>query len=296
MTTAAALLPSRAKTNGLAIRIAFAFPLLALTIGSTAQAQSKNIFSNYEQRVKVTSAEQPAWPVPVVSPSSGIVQLVRFDFVRQYTSTHTLTENYDNGKGFNFIPFYRTEVDVNLPPLIEHNNPKVVDGAGDFSMLLKYRLAAGNDKHHNYAISAQLQGVGTTGSYKNGTVRNQINPTVIGGKGFGHFDVQSSIGGVLPVGSIHTVGRSVVWNTVGQYKATKLLWPEVEVNSVFYHLGPNNGKNQTFVTPGMMTSRIQLSQEKDNRLAVIFGVGMQIATSSFHAYNHALVVTSRLTF
>jgi hypothetical protein len=296
LTTTATLLPSRDKSNSLTIRITLALPLLALTTCFAAQAQSKNIFTNYEHRVNVTSAEQPAWPVPVVAPSSGIVQLARFDFVRQYTSAHTLTETYGNGKGFNFIPFYRTEVDVNLPPLIEHNNQKVVDGAGDFSMALKYRLSSGNDKHHNYSISAQVQGVGTTGSYKNGTLRNQINPTVIAGKGFGRFDIQSSIGGVLPVGSIHTVGRSIVWNTVGQYKASHLLWPEIEVNSTFYHLGPNDGKNQTFVTPGMMTSMIPLGREKSNRLALIFGAGMQIATSSFHAYNHALVITSRITF
>jgi hypothetical protein len=271
--------------------------LLVLSLPSgLVHAQSTKFLANYEHRVKVTVAQQPAWPVPVVAPSSGIVQLARFDFVHQYTSTHTLTETYGNGKGFNFIPFYRTEIDVNLPPIIEHNNPKAVDGAGDFSMVLKYRLVSGNDKHHNYSISAQVQGVGTTGSYKNGTFRNQINPTVIAGKGFGRFDVQSSIGGVLPVGSVHTVGRNVVWNTVGQYRATKLLWPEVEVNSTFYHLGPNDGKNQTFVMPGMMTSRIPLTRDKTSRLGLIVGAGMQIATSSFHAYNHALVISSRVTF
>jgi hypothetical protein len=83
-------------------------------------------------------------------------------------------------------------------------------------MVVKYRLASGNAKHHNYSIGAQVQGVGTTGSYKNGTLRNQINSTAIGGKGFSRFDIQSSIGGALPVGSIHAAGRNVVWNTVGQ--------------------------------------------------------------------------------
>ena len=213
--------------------------------------------------MKITSAGQPGWPVPVVAPSSGIVQLARFDFVHQYTPTHTFTETYGNSKGFNFIPYYRTEVDTNLPPL---------------------------------SINAQVQGVGTTGSYKIGTLRNQINPTVIAGRGFGRFDVQSSIGGVLPVGSVHTVGRNVVWNTVGQYRATNLLWPEVEVNSTFYHLGPNDGKNQTFLTPGMMTSRIPLTRDKTNRLGVIVGAGMQIATSGFHGYNRALVISCRITF
>jgi len=224
------------------------------------------------------------------------VQLVRFDFVRQYTSTHTLTSNYDNSKGFNFIPFYKTEVDINLPPLIQHNTPKAIDGAGDFSMILKYRFFAGNELHHNYAISAQVQGVGATGSYKNGSLRNQINPTVVAGKGFGRFDVQSSIGGVLPVGSVHTVGRTIVWNTVAQYKASRLLWPEIEVNSSFYHLGPNDGKNQTFVTPGLMVSKIKFRHESNSRLGLIFGAGMQIATSEYHAYNHALILTGRISF
>lgn len=263
---------------------------------ATGNAQSKSALGAYEDRVRVTSSQQPAWPVPVVTASSGIVQLARFDFVRQYTSTHTLTFNYDNGKGFNFIPYYKTEVDINLPPLIQHNTPKSIDGVGDFSMVLKYRLLAGNELHHNYAISAQLQGVGATGSYKNGSLRNQINPTLVAGKGFGRFDVQSSIGGVLPVGSVHTIGRSIVWNSVVQYKASRLLWPEIEVNSSFYHLGPNDGKNQTFVTPGLMVSKIKLRKELTNRLALIFGAGMQIATSDYHAYNHALILTGRISF
>ena len=159
---------SRAKTTGLATRIILALPVLALTIGFTAQAQSKNIFANCEHRVKVTSAEQPAWPVPVVAPSSGIVQLARFDFVRQYTSTHTLTETYGNGKGFNFIPYYRTEVDVNLPPLVEHNNPKVVDGAGDFSMVLKYRLAAGTTNTTTIRSVPRYKGLVPRGATKTG--------------------------------------------------------------------------------------------------------------------------------
>ena len=152
-------------------------------------------------------------------------------------------------------------MDVNLPPLIQHNTAKAIDGAGDFSMVLKYRLFAGNQNHHNYAISAQAQGVAATGSYKNGTLRNQISPTLIVGKGFGRFDVQSSFGGVLPMGDIHTVGRTIVWKTVVQYRLSRLVWPEIEVNSSFYHLGPIDGKNQTFMTPGLLGSKIKLSQE-----------------------------------
>jgi hypothetical protein len=234
--------------------------------------------------------------VPLITSSSGIVQLARADFVRQYTSTHTLTWNYDNSKGFDFIPYYNTEVDINLPPYIQHNNPKVMDGAGDFSMVLKYRLFASSAEQHNFVASFQVAGVGATGSYKNGSARNSINPTLVAGKGFGKFDVQSSLGGTLPTGSINTIGRTIVWNTVGQYLVGKMFWPELEVNSTFYNRGPNDGKNQTFVTPGLMVSKVKLRHDPRDRLAVVFGAGMQIATSSYHAYNHGLVISSRITF
>lgn len=263
--------------------------------GSRCLAQD-NFFSKWEARVRTTSAKQPGWAVPVITPSSGIVQLARADFVRQYTSTHTLTWNYDNSKGFNFIPYYNTEVDINLPPYIQHNNPKVIDGAGDLSMVLKYRLIASSTEQHNYVASFQVAGVGATGSYKNGSTRNSINPTLVAGKGFGRFDVQSSLGGTLPTRSINTIGRTIVWNTVAQYVVGKIFWPELEVNSTFYKRGPNDGKNQTFVTPGLMVSKLKLRKDPKERLAVVFGAGMQIATSSDHAYNHGLVITSRITF
>lgn len=63
------------------------------------------------------------------------------------------------------------------------------------------------------------------------------------------------------MGDIHTVGRTIVWNTVVQYRLSRLVWPEIEVNSSFYHLGPIDGKNQTFMTPGLLGSKIKLSQE-----------------------------------
>jgi len=255
-----------------------------------------NFFTKWQDRVQKTSAQQPGWAVPVVAPTSGIVQLARIDVVHQWTSTHTSTWNYGNSKGFNLIPYYKTEVDVNLPPYVQHNSPKAIDGAGDFSMVLKYRPFAGGAERGNYSTSFQVAATGATGSYKNGTTRTTINPTLILGKGFGRFDVQSSLGGTLPVGSVHTIGRTIVWNTVAQYQVGKIFWPEVEVNASYFHLGPNDGKNQTFITPGLMVSRIKLRKDPGDRLGLVFGGGMQIATSTYHAYNHGLVLTGRMTF
>src|SRR5947207_15287562 len=104
-----------------ALRWAFASFLvigfLAISSGIAAHAQA-GFASSWEQRVRKTVAGQPGWPVPVVTPSSGLVQLVRFAAVRQITSTHAETWIYGNGKGFDFIPWYKTEVDIALPSYI----------------------------------------------------------------------------------------------------------------------------------------------------------------------------------
>jgi hypothetical protein len=230
-----------------------------------------------------------------VAPSSVIVQLARVDFVHQYTSTHTETWNYDNGKGVNLIPFARTEFDINLPPYIQHNTPKVNDGAGDISFVAKYRMFAANEGG-NYSTAVQVAFSVPTGTYKNGAAASTVTPTVVAGKGFGRFDIQTAIGGVLPMSSSLTIGRTISWNTVAQYKLGKYFWPELETNASYYRGGPNDGKSQVFLTPGLMLSRIKLRQNPKDRLGLIFGTGTQIATSHFHSYNHGLILTGRITF
>jgi hypothetical protein len=269
--------------------------LLCSLLPSTVMAQTGFLHA-WEDRVRATSAKQPAWPVPVVGSSSTIVQLARTDFVRQYTSTHTLTWNYDNGKGLNFIPFARAEFDINLAPYIQHNTSKAADGAGDFSMIAKYRPFAANEKHGNYSTLVQVAFSVPTGSYKNGTAVSTVTPTVVAGKGFGKFDVQSALGAVLPTSSVTAIGRTIQWNTVAQYKVGKYFWPEAELNASYFSGGANDGKSQVFVTPGIMVSKIKLRKDPKDRLGLVLGTGMQIATSSFHTYNHGLVLTGRIVF
>jgi len=278
------------------IRVAF---LLALGMISaycipSANAQA-NFFKSWKRRVNKTVAEQPAWPVPVATPPSGLVQLARFDAIHQITSTHTETWIYGNSKGFDLIPWYKTEVDITLPSYIEHNS-NVRDGAGDWLMLAKYRFLAAGPKHGDYSFSGSLNGTVPTGSYKNGSSDGSIAPALYGGKGFGRFDVQSSVAITLPTGHTSKSGRPIAWNTVAQYRATRLFWPEVEFNSTFYRGGPNDGRIQAFVTPGLMISKVKFSRESNSRLAFIFGGGIQIATSQFHSYNHAVIATGRISF
>jgi hypothetical protein len=262
---------------------------------SEAQDQPSTFFTSWEDRVRDTLARQPAWPIPVITASSGLLQVARTDFVRQIAPAGTDIWNYDNTKGVSVVPWYRLEFDALPPPYIQHNS-KAQDGFGDFAMLMKYRLASGNETNGNYSVSFAVTGTLATGSYKNGSLAPTITPTLCGGKGFRRVDVQSTIGAVLPVGDTAKLGRVVMWNTAVQYHVGKIFWPELENNATFYHGGSNDGRVQNFLTPAMMVSKFKLRPDERNRLALLFGGGMQIATSQFHTYNHGLVLTTRMLF
>jgi hypothetical protein len=251
----------------------------------------------WEERATQTQEKQPAWPPPLVTTFVGLIQVGRSDLLRQITSNHVETWSLDGGKGLNLIPFANTEVDINLPAYFKHSVSTVADGPGDMSFLLKYRFLSGSANHGSYVISACLIGTIPTGTYKNGSLDATVAPTLALGKGFGRFDLQSTIGATLPVEDTITLGRPIVWNTTGQYHLGKYLWPEVESNSTYYKGGPNDGKNQTFITPGIIAGKFKLRpSDPKSRLGLGFGAGEQIATSKFHTYNHGIVVTTRLLF
>lgn len=70
------------------LAVMFAF----LTFPRFVRAQNV-FFASWENPVRTTSVEQPGWAVPLVTPSSGIVQLFRGDFVRQITQTKPASDS-----------------------------------------------------------------------------------------------------------------------------------------------------------------------------------------------------------
>jgi hypothetical protein len=282
-------------------------PLSLLLLLSTASvypqsgptnAASSGFFNQWLARTSATQAKQPAWAVPLVTTYTGLIQVARTDIVRQIAPSRTDTWNFDNSKGLNLVPWANTELVVNLPPYIEHNTT-AKDGFGDFSFLVKYRIASGNEKHGSYTISAWALTTIPTGSYKNGSTNASVQPNVGAGKGFGHFDVQTTLGATLPTGTpaATTSGRPVAWNTVAQYRIASLFWPEIESNATYYKGGTNDGKTQEFITPGLIVGKCALHpSDPKSRPGLAFGAGMQIATSQFHTYNHELVLTARWIF
>jgi hypothetical protein len=183
------------------------------------------------------------------------------------------------------------ELILNVPPYLQHNEARLHDGFGDVSFLGKYRILARNEDRGNYILTLFLVASIPTGSYTNGARGGIITPTIAAGKGWGKFDVQSTLGVGLPTSHARTIGHAVVFNTTFQYHVAKL-WPEFEVNSTFWRGGTQAGKKQTFLTPGLVLGRFKVH----GRLLMALGAGFQIAATHYRNYNHAWVVTVRFPF
>lgn len=268
-------------------------PILWLLFSLSHASYAQNTFvAKWLNSVSRAQNEQPHWVTPIVLVTPRLEQEFRADFVRQLLTDGHENWVYDNGKGLELIPARHIELLFNLPPFLQHTAAKTSDGLGDVSFLMKYRILAANEKMGNYILTAFFGGSVPTGTYKNGVNSAQLLPSLGGGKGWGKFDVESTLGGTLPVDSVNLVGRSILWNSVVQIHAGKYLWPEVEANATYFKGGPNDGKAQNFLTPGLMLGRFPVH----NRIGITFGAGMQIATSRNPLYNRALILTGRIPF
>lgn len=267
--------------------------LLALVPSALAQNASPNdsYLGTWFERVSHTQAEQPHWITPMFTTTPRLEEEVRYDIGWQNTTKGDLT-NYGGSKGLEFIPSEHTEIIVSPPSYLAHQNPALPDGFGDTAFLLKYRFVTGNEQAGNYIVTAFLGGSIPTGSYSNGAENAVVTPTIALGKGWGAFDVQSTLGIAVPVGDIARLGTPIAYNTAFQYHLLRKLWPEVEVNGVLFHDGKNDGQQQVFLSPGLVIGKIHLWR----RLGLTVGAGEQIAVTRFHTSNHNRVLSVRFPF
>lgn len=273
---------------------ALAFAVLCVIATPCLNAQ--NLFTRLQHRASLTQSKQPSWSVPLNQPYPMLIQVYRFDSSRQITPTHTENWNYGLSKGLNIVPGFNSEFDFYPPSYFEHHSI-AKDGFGDPMFGYKYRIASGNESHGNYVVSAQLTATIPTGSYSNGSTDAVLGPTFEAGKGWGRFDIISTLGGSLPTGNTAKLGRAIAWNTTVQYKVHKYFFPELESNATYFLGGKNDGKAQNFLEPGLTTAKFKVRPNNEtSRAGFAFGAGIQIATSRFHTYNHQLVFTSRFIF
>lgn len=276
--------------------------LCGWTGGAAAQ---DDFWARYEARATAAQVNQPSWATPLNTTSPRIEQGLRADFIRQTAPGGVETWNDGGTKGLQFIPFPRVELQVSPPPFFSHSNPKVLDGFGDVAFRMKTRLYGSDEGHHNAIATFVLQGSYPTGKQGNGSCCAIVMPTLELGKGFGRLALTTSAGGSLPVSNVKGLGRSIAWNNAIQYHLTRyqwtrLVWVETEFNSVFYKGGKNDGKQQTFTTPGVVVSRIPVGHYMvagaRYPLVLTLGAGDQIALTHFNTYNHAPIFSGRLRF
>jgi hypothetical protein len=277
--------------------------MLTAAASGAQTAPGDSFIAKYQARVTATQNEQPHWVTPLVTVTPRLEQEVRTDFVRQTNAKLQDTWNLGNSKGLEIIPFSRIELLFNLPPFFDHETG-AKDGFGDVSFNSKARIFSRNEELGNAIVTGYLAATVPTGKNGNGSCCAVVTPSIGGGKGWGLFDLTTTFGGSLPVSNAHGLGHTVTWNNVAQYRLAKIgvarfFWPEVELNSSFYHGGANDGKIATFGTPGIVIGRIPLAHNPDGtpgRLGLTFGAGDQIALTHFHTYNHAIVLTARVPF
>ena len=154
------------------------------------------------------------------------------------------------------------------------SGPKgTAEGWGDWPVFLaKYRFLSANEHTGNYIVTGFFQmsdPLGTPGKISNNVLTAQ--PTLAVGKGWGDFDVQSTVSVQVPVAALSSKGNTpelnmknfgdpILWNTAFQYHFMQYFWPELEVNYVYWPNGEHSGLSQVLLTPGIILGRFKIGR------------------------------------
>jgi hypothetical protein len=104
----------------------------------------------------------------------------------------------------------------------------------------------------------------------------------------------------VPLAHEQTIGTAVLTNVTFQYHIQRYFWPEFELNDTYFADGLRGGKNQLFLTPGIVFGRFVIH----DRVTFSLGGGYQFAVSPplskvpvlTPVYDHAWILSARLTF
>ena len=278
-------------------RIFLTLAAAALCLGGlgVAHSSAQDTDSSFlAQRLQVAAradSSQPHWIAPLFTTTPRLLEQLRFDAPVSRKQGFETT-NFGGGKGLELIPIGNTELLISTPPYVTHDKPGVQDGLGDMSFLLKYRMASGNEEAGNYIVTAFLGASVPTGTYSNGATAAMITPTIAAGKGWGHFDFQTTFGVAVPTDHMDKLGTPLSHNVAFQYRVLGKLWPEVEVNSTFWDNGSLAGKKQVFVSPGLIGGKFHLYK----RVGITIGGGVQIPTTHFHTVDRTYLASVRFPF
>jgi hypothetical protein len=273
-----------------------ATPFVAVAQDSTNQLQSTGdgYFPDWFARVSRIQSEQPHWITPMTTITPRLEEEFRYDQSWEGNNKGSQITSYGSGKGLELIPWDNIEVILGVPAWQSYNKPAGIDGFADDSFLVKYRFAAANEQNGNYIVTGFLGLSVPTGKAALTEDHYIVTPTLALGKGWGDFDVQSTLGvsipdeGTAPEGS----GTPLQINTALQYRLIKVLWPELEVNYTYWGNGEHTGKNQVFLSPGFLMGRFPIW----HRVGATIGVAYQIALTDNPTFNHNFILSMRIPF
>jgi hypothetical protein len=270
-------------------------------LDASSAASSDDFLAGWFARVDQAQASQPHWITPVATVTPRLEEEFRYDQTWQHLGTGGSLSLFDSGKGLELIPTTTNEILINLPQYEERTVKKPADGWGDWPFLtVKQRLLSANEDNGNYIVTAFLGVQAPIGSRVFTNNAWVVTPTIAGGKGWGDFDIQATLGFQVPMSHESTIGTAIPANITFQYHLAEILWPELEFNDTYWSGGLRDGKNQVFMTPGVVLGRFHLG----GRAKLIMGAGYQFALSPkletepvlTPTYQHAWIFTARVAF
>ncbi len=263
----------------------------ALLVLPRCSSAASDFLTDWLARASRTQAAQPHWITPLVTVTPRLEQEFRYDVVWQDQPLGSSQAIFGNNKGLELIPTEHTEIIFGVPSYFERNHGRE-DGFGDLSLLLKYRLLSANAANGDYIVTAFLGATVPTGDSAVSTRHAVYTPTLAFGKGWGKFDVQSTLGVRVPDSAFYRLGTPFVGNVALQYLVIDKVWPEAEVNLTAWPNGEHDGHTEVFLTPGVVVGRFPIY----NRLAFTIGAGLQIAATPYHTSNRNWILSARLPF
>ena len=271
--------------------------------GSPGVRHTWVLLSDWRDQVARAKANQPNWSSALVTTTGLLENRLRFDVETSNAGDGTSNTVLDGGKGLDLIVGDSRELQFAAAPYnirTDRLGNRVLSGFTDWPILrLEQRLASSPESGEDYVVTTWLQAQAPTGIERLSGRAWVFLPTLAFGKGWGNFDIQSTIGAALPTSHSDTLGHQIQTNIAFQYHVGDMLWPELETSWTYYPDGTRGGLNQVIITIGLVLGRFSIG---DN-FRFTLGGGYQIALAPNYrtkpllpAYNDAWLFTSRLNF
>jgi hypothetical protein len=253
--------------------------------------------SDWFERAEQARATEPQWVSPLVTVTPRLEQnLLRFD--QSFQNLPRDAEQSVSGPKIKLIPLESFEVDLGAPSYMarrsynKKHHRQDVDNWGDASFLVKYRLLSADEAEGAHIVTFFIGVTVPTGSKSFSTDATVFSPTLAIGKGWGNFDIQSTLGVSVPDNGMERLGTPLSFNTALQYCVLGRIWPELEFNDAWWPNGPKTGENTLALTPGIVFGRFPIWRTFNYTV----GTGLQVAVTRHRSSNLNWILSARLAF